>query len=81
MKTPLILAALSFRLCMGQTADTCAPSALNIPEAKFGPLTRPEPRSTPAHWTEYRPIATEKSESRVAIGMQNNDRARGDLYA
>lgn len=35
MKSMFLLAALSCGLCLAQAPDSCEPSALNIPEAKY----------------------------------------------
>jgi enterochelin esterase-like enzyme len=70
MKTTLILAALICRLCLGQAAETCVPSALNIPEAKY-------PCLYPDHRAIFRVLAPDAQKVSVRIGGQGFDLTKG----
>src|SRR5271166_2535506 len=70
MKTTLILAALSYGLCLGQAADTCTPSALNIPEAKY-------PCLYADHRALFRVLAPDAQKVSVRLGGQGYDMTKG----
>jgi enterochelin esterase family protein len=61
MKPILMLAALISGLCQAQTPDTCKPSALNIPEAKY-------PCVYPDHRVLFRVLAPDAQKVSVSLG-------------
>ena len=70
MKSAFILAALSCGLCWGQTAGSCKPSALNIPEAKY-------PCVYQDHRVLFRVLAPDAQKVSVRIGGQGFDMTKG----
>jgi enterochelin esterase-like enzyme len=69
MNRVFLLFAISCRLCWGQTADECKPSALNVPEAKY-PCVYPDGRAM------FRVIAPDAQKVTVRIG-QGFDMTKG----
>ena len=69
MKLAFVLAAVSCGLCWGQAADVCAPSALNIPEAKY-------PCIYQDHRAMFRVVAPNAQKVSVRIG-QGFDMTKG----
>jgi enterochelin esterase-like enzyme len=69
MKSILVLAALAFGMCWGQSLADCKPSALNIPEAKY-------PCVYPDHRALFRVIAPNAQKVTVRVG-QGFDMTKG----
>jgi len=70
MKLTFVFTALCCGICLGQPADTCKPSSLNIPEAKY-------PCVYPDHRVLFRVQAPEAQKVSVRVGGQGFDMTKG----